>query len=171
MHLMRPAVQYQMMSSHISMDEERDRISYTGWDKSKTFLEEVMQNQGPFDGIMGFSQGGACASRTVALQKLGAMAQEAPKPRFAIFWAGALMRDCNMSYIYKENMTLPSVHIIGDKDYVKEWSEFHLTNWENPVLIRHPRGHVIPRLEGEKLQVMRDFLQARQEELGSKSKL
>ena len=32
-------------------------------------------------------------------------------------------------------------------------------------------GHVIPRLEGEKLQVMRDFLHARQEELGSKSKL
>ena len=37
-------------------DEERDRITYTGWDKSKTFLEEVMQQQGPFDGIMGFSQ-------------------------------------------------------------------------------------------------------------------
>lgn len=46
--------------------------------------------------------------------------QEAPKLRFAIFWAGALIRDRNLSYIYKENMTLPSVHIIGDKDYVKE---------------------------------------------------
>ena len=46
--------------------------------------------------------------------------QEAPKLRFAIFWAGALIRDRNLSYIYKEKMTLPSVHIIGDKDYVKE---------------------------------------------------
>lgn len=49
-----------------------------------------------------------------------ASVQEAPKLRFAIFWAGALIRDRNLSYIYKENMTLPSVHIIGDKDYVKE---------------------------------------------------
>ena len=46
--------------------------------------------------------------------------QGAPKLRFAIFWAGALIRDRNLSYIYKENMSLPSVHIIGDKDYVKE---------------------------------------------------
>ena len=37
-------------------DEERDRVTYTGWDTTKTFLEEVMQQQGPFDGIMGFSQ-------------------------------------------------------------------------------------------------------------------
>lgn len=39
-----------------AQDEERDRVTYTGWDKTKTFLEDVMQQQGPFDGIMGFSQ-------------------------------------------------------------------------------------------------------------------
>lgn len=37
-------------------DEERDRITYTGWDTTKLFVENVMQQQGPFDGIMGFSQ-------------------------------------------------------------------------------------------------------------------
>ena len=46
--------------------------------------------------------------------------QGAPPLKFAIFFAGALIRDRNLSYIYKEKVTLPSVHIIGDKDYVKE---------------------------------------------------
>ena len=40
----------------LPQDEERDRVTYTGWDTTKAFLEEVMQQQGPFDGIMGFSQ-------------------------------------------------------------------------------------------------------------------
>lgn len=46
--------------------------------------------------------------------------QGAPPLKFAIFFAGALIRDRNLSYIYKEKVTLPSIHIIGDKDYVKE---------------------------------------------------
>lgn len=37
-------------------DEERDRITYRGWDTSKEFLEQVVKEQGPFDGVMGFSQ-------------------------------------------------------------------------------------------------------------------
>ena len=31
-------------------------MTYRGWDTSKDFLEKVVQEQGPFDGIMGFSQ-------------------------------------------------------------------------------------------------------------------
>ncbi len=46
--------------------------------------------------------------------------QGAAPLKFAIFFAGALIRDRNLSYIYKEKVPLPSVHIIGDKDYVKE---------------------------------------------------
>ena len=37
-------------------DEERDRVTYRGWDTSKEFLEQVVKEQGPFDGVMGFSQ-------------------------------------------------------------------------------------------------------------------
>ena len=31
-------------------------MTYRGWDTSKDFLEKVVREQGPFDGIMGFSQ-------------------------------------------------------------------------------------------------------------------
>ena len=54
--------------------------------------------------------------------------QGAPALKFAIFFAGALIRDRNLSYIYKEQVTLPSIHIIGDKDYMKEVFALHLTH-------------------------------------------
>ena len=46
--------------------------------------------------------------------------QDAPPLKFAMFFAGALIRDRNLAFIYKEKVTLPSLHIIGDRDYVKE---------------------------------------------------
>lgn len=44
------------VSTILIQDEERDRITYRGWDSSKDFLEQVVKEQGPFDGVMGFSQ-------------------------------------------------------------------------------------------------------------------
>lgn len=44
------------VSTIFIQDEERDRITYRGWDSSKDFLEQVVKEQGPFDGVMGFSQ-------------------------------------------------------------------------------------------------------------------
>ena len=36
--------------------------------------------------------------------------------------------------------------------------------FRNPVLVRHRRGHVVPGLEGEELQTLRSFLQARMQD-------
>ena len=33
-----------------------------------------------------------------------------------------------------------------------------LSEWRDAVLVTHPRGHVIPALEGEKLDTLRRFL-------------
>ena len=52
--------------------------------------------------------------------------QGVPPLKFAIFFAGALIRDRNLSYIYKEKVALPSLHVIGDKDYVKEVGFVHV---------------------------------------------
>lgn len=41
-----------------------------------------------------------------------------------------------------------------------QWSHKLMDMFENPVMIQHPRGHVVPSLEGEKLEVVRAFLTA-----------
>ncbi len=36
--------------------------------------------------------------------------------------------------------------------------------FQNPVVITHRRGHVVPGLEGEQLQMLHSFLQARMQD-------
>ena len=42
-----------------------------------------------------------------------------------------------------------------------QWSIKLADTFENPVIITHPRGHVVPRLEGDSLARLRAFLEAR----------
>lgn len=69
----------------------------------------------------------------------------------------------------------PQLAIVSSLDVVKHYCYYRNTYCvvaaaDNKVVLC--AGHVIPRLEGEKLQLMRAFLQGRQQELeDGKSKL
>lgn len=43
-------------------------MTYRGWDTSKDFIEKVVREQGPFDGVMGFSQVQISLERSHALK-------------------------------------------------------------------------------------------------------
>jgi len=53
---------------------------------------------------------------------------------------------------------VPSLHIYGDRDNILEHCRQLADVFENPVVIRHTRGHVIPKLNGIQLAVLRAFL-------------
>lgn len=46
-------------------------MQYNGVDDSLSALERLMEAQGPFDGLLGFSQGAALAALVAALQERG----------------------------------------------------------------------------------------------------
>lgn len=48
--------------------------------------------------------------------------------------------------------------MIGAKDEVKRWGERLAQRFEDPVIIEHPGGHVIPRLEETQLNTIKQFL-------------
>jgi len=48
-----------------------DSSVYLGMDDSFTFIAEVLKSEGPFDGIIGFSQGGAAAGMVASLLEPG----------------------------------------------------------------------------------------------------
>ena len=41
-----------------------------------------------------------------------------------------------------------------------QWSHQLMDTFEDPVMITHPKGHMIPALAGEKLEALRSFLMA-----------
>lgn len=61
--------------------------------------------------------------------------------------SGAKFRDPNICNIaYKDMMKVKSVHFIGEKDWLKLPSQELTTDFENPIIIRHPQGHTVPRI-------------------------
>lgn len=70
-------------------------------------------------------------------------------PRISLFVSisGSKFRDpaiCEVAY--KDVIKVRSVHFVGEKDWLKIPSEELAAAFEDPLIIRHPQGHTVPRL-------------------------
>ncbi|XP_067864563.1 esterase OVCA2 [Heptranchias perlo] len=128
-----------------------------GLEESLEMISKAMSELGPFDGIMGFSQGAALVSMICALKQQG-------DPRFqfdfAILVAGFRSRCKLHDCFYKEPVAVPSLHVFGDTDRVipgkmsQELSSFFV----DPVILTHLGGHFVPASAPQK-QVYLEFLE------------
>jgi len=155
---------------------ERDsagRWHYENAQKSLDKIDQVCRQFGPFDGIMGFSQGAATAALLAGMQRQQSSKQQKeemerkrvvtelanePSLKFVICFAGIKVRDPALELYYKELGSLPSLHVIGSKDPIKYLNNKLVECFERPVVLNHDRGHVVPRLTGARLDEFRNFL-------------
>ena len=56
-------------------------------------------------------------------------------------------------------MPVPSLHVFGSSDYIKEHCIELVRRFKDPLVLVHPRGHVIPEPVDYHLAAMRAFLQ------------
>jgi len=135
-----------------------------GFEESLDVIAKALEEKGPFDGIISFSQGSSMLSMICALKEEG-------DPRFqdfkfAFFVAGFKSRQSQHQKFYETKITLPSLHVIGDTDQVipKDMSEDLLEVYTNPVVVRHAGGHFIPTASPQKksyLEFLKPFLDAK----------
>ncbi|ETW01247.1 hypothetical protein H310_06831 [Aphanomyces invadans] len=128
---------------------ERTKISYPGWKKSLPFLQNVVATQGPFDVVVGFSQGASAATLLAAHYQV----QNQGIPFKAIVLAcGVCPRDGMPPELLREpgttnyGLTIPSIHIMGEKDDIYDLSQ-ELVETYVPVGRRvhvHADGHRFP---------------------------
>ncbi|XP_061180389.1 esterase OVCA2-like isoform X2 [Saccostrea echinata] len=145
-----------------SPDDQYTAQDYTdcckGYKESLEIIEKAFREQGPFDGILAFSQGAAMASLICGLKE-----QDPEGPfqfDFVILVAGFKSRQKQHESIYKKPITTPSLHVFGDSDKViqKEMSEDLLQYFVNPSVLKHSGGHFIPVSSIQK-KVYIEFLQ------------
>lgn len=80
-------------------------------------------------------------------QTQGKVLKEHPPLKFFVSISGSKFRKPNICEVaYKDTIKAKSVHFIGAKDWLKLPSEDLATAFENPLIIRHPQGHTVPRL-------------------------
>lgn len=134
-------------------------VHYKGWERTRDWIIDFFEKNGPFDGIFGFSQGAALAALLVSLRAPNGKTT-ASKPLsfyFAIVVSGFLAADAVLAkgYESKDSYDLPSVHIIGRSDSIvpSEYSHRVASRFNAPLILEHNGGHVVASTPDIKQQV------------------
>ncbi|XP_030818767.1 esterase OVCA2 [Camarhynchus parvulus] len=128
-----------------------------GLEESLSAVAAALAEHGPFDGLLGFSQGAALAAMVCALRARG-------DPRFpvafAVLVAAFASRAPAHGHFYREPIALPSLHVVGDTDAViaAPLSRELAQCFVEPVVLSHPGGHFIPAAAAQKKAYL-EFLQ------------
>lgn len=128
-----------------------------GLDESVAVVREAVKADGPFDGILGFSQGAAFVAMLCSLQ------QRQLEPdfsfRFAILVAGFRSACEEHEVFYSIPLQIPSLHVFGMEDRVipDHMSRELLPSFLEPTVLTHPGGHFIPAQSAHR-QKYQDFL-------------
>ncbi|KAL1919128.1 uncharacterized protein VTP21DRAFT_2510 [Calcarisporiella thermophila] len=135
---------------------------YTNFSDTLTYLSGILDSQGPFDGVMGFSQGACMAALLTSL--LETHREKLPgcqHPSFKFCWlvGGFMARPQTLQSLYSPKVKTPSLHVFGNLDVVvsPERSEELSSHFENPRIYRHEGGHFIPSTAAAR-KVYVDFL-------------
>ncbi|CUS20332.1 LAQU0S01e04258g1_1 [Lachancea quebecensis] len=122
---------------------------------TKDFLHDYIVENGPFDGIAGFSQGAGYAGYlcTNVRQLLGLTAEQQPDFKFFISFSGFRMDPEWFQEQYDQHpITVPSLHVMGELDTVVESSRvmrlYDSCAEDTRSLLKHPGGHFVPNGKG-----------------------
>lgn len=116
-------------------------------DECIAYLCEYITKNGPFDGLLGFSQGATLSGLLLGYQAQGKLLKDHPPFKLFVSISGTKFRDSGITEIAnKDPIKTKSVHFIGAKDHLKVPAEEFATAFVDPLVIRHPGGHLVPRL-------------------------
>lgn len=122
---------------------------YLGWGRTHEWLATLFAEQGPFDGVLGFSQGAALTGLLAGLRAPSgnATAERPVQFDFAVVISGFPSVDPDHAQLYqsKDSFDVPSLHIVGRNDFlVPPPLSFDLASrFTSPVILEHAGGHII----------------------------
>ncbi|KAI3806702.1 hypothetical protein L1987_22616 [Smallanthus sonchifolius] len=132
---------------------------YENFDVCVEYIEECMIKHAPIDGLLEFSQGAILSAALPGLQAKGIVLTRVPKIGFLAIISGAKLKNKALAEkAYSLPIRCPSLHFLGDKDFLKPYGIELLKSAENPLVIHHLKGHTIPRLDDEGLETMLKFI-------------
>lgn len=129
-------------------DFNSEASQMNGFEESVSFLAQIFEERGPFDGVLGFSQGaGMLAILMAKLQR-----RELPTAitfRFGCMVSGFLPRDSTYRAILEaQPLTIPSLHVYGETDNIikPDRSQALASAWTPTAatVLTHAGGHLMP---------------------------
>lgn len=142
----------------LSFDARQECESSLGLEQSLETVRMAVKELGPFNGILGFSQGAALVAMLCSLQ------EQKLDPtfnfHFAILVAGFRSACVQHQYFYKGvNIMVPSLHVYGQDDKViqEQMSQDLLPLFQGAHILNHQGGHFVPAASAHK-HIYQEFL-------------
>jgi Ran GTPase-activating protein (RanGAP) involved in mRNA processing and transport len=130
------------------MSDDPSTMHYTGLEDSIRYIDEKCRDEGPFQGIIGFSQGGCLAALLALLQDRHSPRVLHCEFQFVVMISAFLCRDvrpefCMLEGGGQEGIALPSFHSWGLADALMHpaRSEALAGRFRGSVAVTHPGGH------------------------------
>lgn len=138
----------------------KEFTEYTNFENCLKYIEDIMIEQGPFDGLLGFSQGAIISAGLPGLQAKGVALTKVPKIQSLIIVGGAKFKAPSVAQnAYASPIQCPSLHFLGENDFLKQYGLELLESCVDPVVVNHPKGHTIPRLDEKSEQTVLKFIE------------
>lgn len=126
--------------------------NYVGWDGTAKYLRTKFQELGPFDGVLGFSQGGCLTGVLAAALEHPDLVPDSPgtfqaeRLRFAISVSGFRPRAALFDKLMEARITTPMLIIQGRDDSIvsPEFTETLVKLCDNVRIAEHDGGHYLP---------------------------
>ena len=116
---------------------------YGGVDETLSLVRDAERAAGaPFDGVMGFSQGGSMAAMIVAMQQCGKLAPTCPPLKFAWIQSARTPRDPSCAELFTSPIQLPIFFsmVEDDKSVKPDESRALIAKLGQATVICRPKG-------------------------------
>lgn len=132
-----------------SQDMPGDGLSWVGADGDlRPAFELVLKHcrdEGPFDGVYGFSQGCGIVAMLSDPGILESLSVHTPLWKFAICVCGSTsLLELPASPAVTPPIHVPSIHLLGEMDVLLPESKKLLAMFDRPTVLTHPWGHAVP---------------------------
>lgn len=136
---------------------ENDEVNHTYFlpESTKIFLHDYIVENGPFDGLVGFSQGAGVAGylATDLNTLLDLSPEEQPTLKFFMSFSGfRFVPEIYQKQYNDHPISIPSLHVKGELDTVTEpWkieALFNSCDEDKRTLLVHGGGHFVPNSRG-----------------------
>ncbi|CAD8166724.1 unnamed protein product [Paramecium octaurelia] len=118
---------------------------------------KILKEQGPFFGVMGFSQGSSIAVRLAS--KIAAGEVDLGYDLQCFIFVSAQVNPFANTEAKSYLCRVPSLHLIGMNDFLVDRSLGLVVQFLNPYIIYHNQGHKVPTLTYEQVKELQKFFQ------------
>ncbi|PVU91735.1 hypothetical protein BB561_004242 [Smittium simulii] len=130
--------------------QSAERKEVSGFENTLLYIQHIVKTRGPFDGIVGFSQGAILASILASIfsrKDRGSIRFESQPPlKFAIIIGGGKPENSSLLHYLDQKINCKTLIIIGKWDTVVASERALLLSelFDNPQIIYHDGGHIVP---------------------------